>query len=114
MDSTKFQLCTHQNQQSEKATHGRETDAQCRCDIGLTSGIQEELNNKPPNHLIKKGQRRSSCSGRAETNLARNHEAVVRSLASPSGLRIRRCPELWWRSQMQIGSGIAVAAGWDP
>ena len=33
----------------------------------------------------------------------------VRSLASLSRLRIRRCHELWCRSQTQLGSGIAVA-----
>ena len=34
----------------------------------------------------------------------------VRSLASISGLRVRRCRELWCRSQTQLGSGIAVVA----
>ena len=33
-------------------------------------------------------------------------------LASLSGLRIRRCHELWCRSQMQLGSGVAVAVAW--
>ena len=33
----------------------------------------------------------------------------VRSLCSLSGLRIRRCRELWCRSQTQLGSGTAVA-----
>ena len=33
----------------------------------------------------------------------------VRSLASLSGLRIRRCRELGCRSQIQLGSYIAVA-----
>ena len=33
----------------------------------------------------------------------------VRSLALFSGLRIRRCCELWCRSKMRLGSGIAVA-----
>ena len=32
----------------------------------------------------------------------------VQSLASLSGLRVQRCHELY-RSQMQLGSGIAVA-----
>ena len=31
------------------------------------------------------------------------------SLASLSGLRIWRCQELWYSSQMQLGSGVAVA-----
>ena len=33
----------------------------------------------------------------------------VWSLASLSGLRIGHCRELWWRLQMHLGSGIAVA-----
>ena len=33
----------------------------------------------------------------------------VQPLASLSGLRIRRCHELWCRSQTQLGYGIAVA-----
>ena len=36
----------------------------------------------------------------------------VQSLASISELRIRRCPELWCRSKMQLGSCIAVALVW--
>ena len=36
----------------------------------------------------------------------------VRSLASLSGLRIQCYRELWCRSQMQLGSGIAVAVVW--
>ena len=35
----------------------------------------------------------------------------VRSLASLSGLRIRRCHELWCRLQKQLGSRVAVAVG---
>ena len=33
----------------------------------------------------------------------------VQSLASLSGLSTWHCPELWYRLQMQLGSGIAVA-----
>ena len=33
----------------------------------------------------------------------------VRSLALLSGLRIQRCRELWCRSQMWLGSHVAVA-----
>jgi len=33
----------------------------------------------------------------------------VGSLGSLSGLRIWRGPELWHRSQRQLGSGVAVA-----
>ena len=35
----------------------------------------------------------------------------VRSLASLSGLRIRRCFELWCRSKRWLGSQVAVAVG---
>ena len=35
----------------------------------------------------------------------------VQSLASLSGLRIRHCHKLWCRSQMRLGSGVAVALG---
>ena len=44
----------------------------------------------------------------------------VQSLASFSGLRIQRCHELWCRSQMRLGSGVAVAVApirplaWEP
>ena len=43
----------------------------------------------------------------------------VRSLASLSGLRIPFCCELWYRSQTQLGSGIAVTqvsscSNWTP
>ena len=37
----------------------------------------------------------------------------AQSLASLSGLRIWHCHELWYRSQMQLGSGIAVALAWQ-
>ena len=40
-------------------------------------------------------------------NLISIHE--VQSLASPGGLRIRRCCELWCRSQIRLGSHVAVA-----
>ena len=51
----------------------------------------------------------SSCHGTEETNPTRNHEVAVRSLASLTGLRIRRWHELSCRLQTWIGSGIAVA-----
>ena len=35
----------------------------------------------------------------------------VLSLASICGLRIRRCHELWGRSQVLLGSGVAAAKG---
>ena len=37
----------------------------------------------------------------------------VRSLASLSGLRIRRCRDLWCGLQMWLGSCVAVALAWD-
>ena len=52
---------------------------------------------------------RSSHRGAVETNPTRNREVVVKFLVSLSGLRNRRCCELWCRSQMRLGSGIAVA-----
>ena len=33
----------------------------------------------------------------------------VPSLATLSGLRIQHCRELWYKSQMWLGSGVAVA-----
>ena len=36
----------------------------------------------------------------------------VQSLASLSGLRIQYCHKLWYRSQMQLRSGVAVAVVW--
>ena len=42
----------------------------------------------------------------------------VRSLSSISGLKIRCCHELWYRSQTRLGSGVAVALirllAWEP
>ena len=56
------------------------------------------------NHIIGRSRR-----GTVETNLTRNHEVLLRSLASPSELRIRRGRELWCRLQTQLGSGVAMA-----
>ena len=51
-----------------------------------------------------------NCGGAAETNRTDNHEVAVRSLASLSGLRIRRrCRELWRRSQTRLGP-----LAWEP
>ena len=44
-------------------------------------------------------------------NPTRNMRLQVRSLASLSGLRIRRCRALWCRSQTWLESRVAVAAG---
>ena len=43
------------------------------------------------------------------SNLTSIYEDVVGSLALLSGLRIQRCHRLWCRSQMLLGSCIAVA-----
>ena len=45
------------------------------------------------------------------TSLTGNHEVAgsIPGLAQLSGLRIRRCCELWCRSQTRLGSGVAVA-----
>ena len=48
---------------------------------------------------------RSFRCGAAEMNPTRNQEVV----ALLSGLRIWHCRELWSRSQMWLGSGVAVA-----
>ena len=42
-------------------------------------------------------------------NLTSIHENEVGSLASLSGLRVRCCSELWYRSQVRLGSGVAMA-----
>lgn len=36
----------------------------------------------------------------------------VQSLVSPSGLRIQHCPELWSRSQTQLGSDPTLLWRW--
>ena len=51
---------------------------------------------------------RSSHYGKAEANLI-FMRMQVQSLGFLSGLRIRSCHELWYRSQMQLRSGISVA-----
>ncbi len=51
----------------------------------------------------------SHC-GLAVTNPTSIHERIqVQSLALLSGLKIQCCCELWCRSQMQLGSCVAVA-----
>ena len=42
-------------------------------------------------------------------NPASTHEDVGSILASLSGLRIQHCSKFWCRSQMRLGSGVAVA-----
>ena len=55
------------------------------CGTGFILGLgTKEFKNK-----------RSSRRGTVETNLTRNHEVAIRSLALLSWLRIQRCHELW-------------------
>ena len=56
-----------------------------------------------------KNQAWSSRHGTVEMNLTSIQRMQVRSLASPSGLRIRRCRELWRRSQTRLRSHVVVA-----
>ena len=58
---------------------------------------------------INNRRRGTSHCGLAEMNLTRIRSLRVRSLASLSGLRIWHCRELWCRSKMRPGSGVAVA-----
>ena len=58
---------------------------------------------KPPKH------HRSSCLVSAETILLVSMRMQVRSLVSLSGSGILHCRELWCRSQMRLGSHVAVA-----
>ena len=41
--------------------------------------------------------------------MAQQKQIQLGAMASLSGLRIQHCPELKCRSQMQLGSGVAVA-----
>ena len=52
---------------------------------------------------------KSSHCGSAITNPTSIHEDAGSISAPPSALRIWHCHELWYRSQMQLGSGVAVA-----
>ena len=54
-------------------------------------------------------KRTNSPRGAAETNPTRNHEVACLIPGLASGLRIRRCRELWCRSQTWLGSGVVVA-----
>jgi len=63
-----------------------------------------ELCNHYPNHFL-----RVPNVAQWVKNPTSIHEDVGLILASLSGLRIRRCRELWCRLQMWLGSGVAVA-----
>ena len=64
-----------------------------------------------PNELInlKKVEIGHSRCGAAEVNPTRNHEVAGSIPGLAQWLRIWHCRELWCRSQMRLGSGIAVA-----
>ena len=51
----------------------------------------------------------SSCHGAAEMNPTRNCVIVGLIRGVAQWVKDRRCHELWYRSQMRLGSGIAVA-----
>ena len=52
----------------------------------------------------------TSLHGTVEMNPTSIHEDLgVLSMALLSGLRIPRCCELWYRWQMRLGSGLAMA-----
>ena len=59
--------------------------------------------------LVINSSIRSSCCGAVEMNLTsiREDAGLIPSLASWEG--IWHCHDLWCRSQVQLGSGIAVA-----
>ena len=59
-------------------------------------------------HIILKNFR-SSRHGSAKTNLTRIYKDSGLIPGLFSGLRIRRCHELWCRLQMWLGSGVAMA-----
>ena len=62
-------------------------------------------------NLVKFDYRSSVVAQQKQIWLA-SMKTQVRSLASLSGLRSRRCHELWCRSQMRLRSGIVVAVMW--
>ena len=68
---------------------------------GLTSLITMKITSK-----LHEG---SSHCGAAETNPTGIHEDVGLIPGLTQWLKIRQCWELWRRSQMQLGSHVAVA-----
>ena len=77
--------------------------------IFLYSVLAAFFNNSSNKNDNKKFLLGSSRCGASETNPTVYMRMRVRSLASISGLRIQHCCELWCRSQMQLGSCVAVA-----
>ena len=64
---------------------------------------------RTPKPLQEKETTGSSPCDSVETNLSISMRMQVRSLALLSQLTIQCCSELWYRLQMQPGSGVAVA-----
>ena len=64
------------------------------------------MRSKEQKHISKWG---SSRCGSAETNLTSIHKDTGSIPDLARWLRIWHCLELWYRSQMQVGSGMAVA-----
>ena len=67
------------------------------------------LTREPRKCSPRKKKLGSSRCGESEMNPTGNHEVVGSIPGLISGLRIRCCRELWCRSHMCLGSGIAVA-----
>ena len=57
----------------------------------------------------QKSEMESSHCGSAVTDLTSIHEDVGSIPGLLSGLRTQHCSELWYRLQLQLGSGVAVA-----
>ena len=70
---------------------------------------KDMLNRKEIKIFCNKEKFRSPRLGIVEMNPTSNMRLRVQSLASLGGLRIQCCPEVRCRSQMWLGSGIAVS-----
>ena len=75
--------------------------------LGLSPQILMAFNTNNKNGSFKKKSTGSSHVAHQKQIQLVTMMMRVRSLASISGLRIHHCSELWYRSQMQYGSGIA-------
>ena len=61
--------------------------------------------------VLKKNAKRSSCCGSVVTNLTIIHKDAGLIPGPAHGLRSWHCRELWYRSRMGLGSGVAMAVG---